>query len=280
MNILILGGNRFVGKALANELINRGDDVTLFNRKGTGVAECNIVKGDRNSIEDLKKINFSEYDQIVDMCLYKPEQFVLLEPLLNPEVPYTCISSCAAFADTNIWPINESHRLGGMKAYGNYGTEKAQVEYLIAKSTINCTILRPTYIDGVGNHSPRIGHYIRAIQDGTTIDVAGNGHNIINLVYVEDVVKSIINTFGLFKSNSYIVGSDEFLTVNSLIEIIAEFLKVEDVHRVYNSQQAILPENHYGIFDNSKIKIEFTQSFNTLKEILPTYMEWVNSQSK
>ena len=36
MTILIIGGNRFVGKLLAESLIKIGDqEVTVFNRKGT-----------------------------------------------------------------------------------------------------------------------------------------------------------------------------------------------------------------------------------------------------
>ena len=102
--ILILGGNRFVGKLLAEKLLNH-HHVTLFNRKGTGPGNCKIIKGDRNNIEDLKKLNFHEYDCIVDMCLYLPSQFKLMEPLLNKKVNYIFISSGAAYKDVDTFPI-------------------------------------------------------------------------------------------------------------------------------------------------------------------------------
>ena len=77
-------------------------------------------------------------------------------------------------------------------------------------------ILRPTYIVGEKNHNPRLGHYIKAIKDNIPIEVAGNGDNIINLVFAEDVINCItsiiyndpyLNTYSPIEYN---VSSDEF----------------------------------------------------------------------
>ena len=48
MKILIIGGNRFVGKLVAQKLL-KDNDVTIINRKGTGPDGCTILKGDRNN---------------------------------------------------------------------------------------------------------------------------------------------------------------------------------------------------------------------------------------
>ena len=125
--VLILGGNRFVGKLLAKSLLSLNIEVTVFNRKGTGLEGCNIIKGDRKNLEDLKQIDFNSFDCIVDMCLYNPKQFKLIEPLLNKNINYVFISSGAAYEDPDIWPIDENNFLLGIEAYGNYGVEKAEV---------------------------------------------------------------------------------------------------------------------------------------------------------
>ena len=62
MTILIIGGNRFVGKLLAEALTKLNHKVTVFNRKGTSPEGCLIIKGDRNNLEDLKQINFAHFD--------------------------------------------------------------------------------------------------------------------------------------------------------------------------------------------------------------------------
>ena len=253
--VLILGGNRFVGKLLAESLIKLEVNTTVFNRKGTGPKGSIIVKGDRNDIEDLKQINFKEFDYIVDMCLYNKGQFELIEPLLNKKTPYIFISSGAAYKDPDIWPINENNELLGMEAYGNYGVEKAEVEKLISKSgLIDYKILRPTYIVGEGNHNPRLGHYIKCLQNKETIHIAGNGENIISLVFARDVVNLILLMMTSDKPwydiEDYNVCNDEFLTVNSLVDIIKNELNIKEYHVKYESSEAILNPNNFGVFLN------------------------------
>ena len=41
MRILIIGGNRFVGKLVTKELYTQGHDITVLNRTGTSPVECN-----------------------------------------------------------------------------------------------------------------------------------------------------------------------------------------------------------------------------------------------
>ena len=55
MKILIIGGNRFSGKQLSNELVLRGNEVDVFNRSGTGISNVNIIQGDRNNKSDLDR---------------------------------------------------------------------------------------------------------------------------------------------------------------------------------------------------------------------------------
>ncbi len=74
MNCLIIGGNRFVGKRLAIKLKSSNNQVTVFNRSGTGHSDVYVIKGDRNIKTHLEQINFNEYDCIIDMCLYNLTQ--------------------------------------------------------------------------------------------------------------------------------------------------------------------------------------------------------------
>ena len=280
MTVLIIGGNRFVGKLLAKSLLSLNIEVTVFNRKGTGPEGCLIIKGDRNILEDLKQIDFNYFDCVVDMCLYNPGQFKLIEPLLNVKIPYIFISSGAAYKDPDIWPIDENNELLGMEAYGNYGVEKAEVEKLISESNLkDYKILRPTYIVGEGNHNPRLGHYIKCLKNEETIHIAGNGENIISLVFADDIVDLIllmITSDKYYATEDYNVCNDEFLTVNSLVNIIANKLNIKEYHIEHNSSEAILPPNNYGVFKNDKVKTSYNIKFKNLKESLPKYIKWYN----
>ena len=281
--VLILGGNRFVGKLLAEALIKLKINTTVFNRRGTGPKESIIIKGDRNNIEDLKQIIFNEFDYIIDMCLYNKDQFKIIEPLLNNKIPYIFISSGAAYKDPDIWPIDENNELLGMEAYGNYGVEKAEVEKLIFNSHLyNYKILRPTYIVGKGNHNPRLGHYIKCLQNKETIHIAGNGENLVSLVFADDIVKLLclmITSKSLHDLEDYNMCNDEFLTVNSLISIIAKELNIKEMTIEHNSSEAILPSNNYGVFLNDKVKTSYNIKFKNLKESLPSYIKWYNKNN-
>ena len=120
MKVLVLGGNRFVGKHLVEELLEQGYDVDMFNRSGTGpdyvmdTCEGNIIQGDRNESADLDKIDFDSYGCIVDMCLFFESQFDLIEDRINKDTNYIFVSSGAA--NTNY-----------SEHYGDYGHDKKQV---------------------------------------------------------------------------------------------------------------------------------------------------------
>jgi hypothetical protein len=93
MEILIIGGNRFMGKKVAQTLF-KDHNITVLNRKGTSPVECNIIQQDRNELKDLK-----EYDVIIDMCLYNLEQTVKTVDILNKQQnlqQYIFISSIAS----------------------------------------------------------------------------------------------------------------------------------------------------------------------------------------
>ena len=79
MKILVIGGNRFVGKKLVEKLLIDSHDVTIFNRGGTGPNGAKIIECDRNSYDQLtERVNFSDFDCIVDMCLYQKTQITFL----------------------------------------------------------------------------------------------------------------------------------------------------------------------------------------------------------
>ena len=102
MKILVIGGNRFVGKKLVERLITESHKVTVLNRSGTGPARAIKVKFDRNNKLDIDSFNFQGFDCIVDMCLFKPEQFYLIKDSIPTHTNYIFVSSGAVdYINTN-----------------------------------------------------------------------------------------------------------------------------------------------------------------------------------
>ena len=67
--VLIIGGNRFVGKALSKVLSDKNYSVDVFNRSGTSAdSNINIIQGDRNKTKDIDKIDFTnKIDKIKEL---------------------------------------------------------------------------------------------------------------------------------------------------------------------------------------------------------------------
>lgn len=267
-NALIIGGNRFVGKALASEIVwaHRYNTVDVFNRSGTGPWGTTIIQGDRNERKDLEKINFKKYDFIVDMCLYNPEQYEKCADLIPKDTNYVFVSSGAA---------NEKYH----SVFGQYGTDKLKIEEMLHDDGKNYKIVRPTYIVGNGNHLKRLGYYLGQLRKGRcAIEVDGDGDYEINLVFVQDVVECLFQ-LAVDKNKTmknYDICGDESISVNNLIQKLLRYYPTEYVP--IQSSTAPFKNTEFTEFDNSAIKQDYDVTFTSLAEGIKDYVNWFKEE--
>ncbi|MGM7700394.1 NAD-dependent epimerase/dehydratase family protein [Pseudalkalibacillus sp. Hm43] len=72
MNILVIGGTKFVGRHIVEAATQRGHEVTLFNR-GTNqdlFPDLEWIQGDRT--KDADRISGRKWDAVIDTCGYHP----------------------------------------------------------------------------------------------------------------------------------------------------------------------------------------------------------------
>jgi len=249
MKIAILGGNRFTGKLLVEKLVD-DHDVTLFNRSQTGNKHAKIFKFDRDS----DKIDFSEFDCIVDMCLYTKKQFTKIKKTIPKDTRYIFMSTGA---------VNYE------QVYGEYAKQKRLIENTLSKSDLKYTIVRPSYIDGVGNHLQRISYLVQAIKRGYDIRIIGEGTNSVNIVWVEDVVKiiiKIINSADNVDGRTYDVCANESIVINDLIEIVKKELNIKE-HKVSKQMTACSFPGEDFEMDNKITSKELRVKFSSVKFI-------------
>ncbi|MER6516313.1 MULTISPECIES: NAD-dependent epimerase/dehydratase family protein [unclassified Streptomyces] len=74
MKLLIIGGTVFLGRALVDEALRRGDEVTLFNRGRSGPAPSGVevVRGDREDEAALRAAADRTWDGVIDTCGFEP----------------------------------------------------------------------------------------------------------------------------------------------------------------------------------------------------------------
>ncbi|HLJ59213.1 MAG TPA: NAD-dependent epimerase/dehydratase family protein [bacterium] len=99
MNILILGGTRFVGRHLAEAALVRGHRVSLFNR-GTSdphpAIDAESLRGDRDG--NLAALRGRSWDAVIDTSGYVPRVVRASADLLAPRVGhYTFISTVSVY---------------------------------------------------------------------------------------------------------------------------------------------------------------------------------------
>jgi nucleoside-diphosphate-sugar epimerase len=213
--VLIVGGNRFVGKLLTKKMCGKYN-VTLLNRRGTSpTVKCDVIKSDRK----LLRLCNDRFDYVIDMCLYNIYQAE--DSINNMRSKYIFISSMAVYKETNIFPLRETSELGYWKLFGEYGKNKADVERYIEEHIERFIILRPSYIIGREDHTKRLDYYYDAVKSGR-IDIDGDGNALLSMVSSEDVADFIIKIIDEddFNRECYNLASDEYISNRGIINII------------------------------------------------------------
>lgn len=160
MNLLVLGGTRFVGRHIAEKALTKGHRVTLFHRTATDVLpECEHILGDRN--ESLTPLAGRTWDGVIDTCAYFPRQVKLAgEALAGAAEHYLLISTISVYADPYPDSPDENSPLATLEDPtvetvdgGTYGGLKVLCEKEAATYWEDrLLVLRPGLI--VGPHDP------------------------------------------------------------------------------------------------------------------------------
>lgn len=164
MDILILGGTMFLGRALVEAAQARGHRVTLFNRGRTNpelYPEVEKLHGDRKT--DLSLLSGRRWDAVIDTSGYQPGDVRASTGLLaNAVEQYIFISSISVFADFREIGMDENAPLAQLPEGTDpdapvtgetYGALKALCEQAAEESMPGrVLVIRPGLI--VGPHDP------------------------------------------------------------------------------------------------------------------------------
>jgi len=175
MRILVIGGSSFVGRAIVQEAIDRGHEVTLFNRGKTdpgAFPTAEHLTGDRNG--DLAALRGREWDATVDVCAYVPAQVrSLLDALGAGAGHYTFISTIsvydyqkagAGFGEDG--PLLEPAWDEQMtpEKYGNLKVACEQLAHEIAGDRL--LVVRPGFVLGPHDPTHRFTYWVERVAEG------------------------------------------------------------------------------------------------------------------
>lgn len=229
MQILILGGTVFLGRALVEAALEREHEVTLFNR---GRTNPNIYPGVEklygNRDSDLAELEGRHWDAVVDTSGYVPRIVRKSARLFARQSDhYIFISSLSAYADISKAGIEEDAPLAKLDndsiedvSGDTYGVLKAACEReVIEAMTDRALIVRPGLIVGPNDQSDRFTYWPHRIGRGGEILAPGRPDREVQFIDVRDLgewlVRMVENqVHGIFNT----VGPAAPLTMKQLLD--------------------------------------------------------------
>ena len=179
MNILILGGTKFVGRHLTQAALDAGHQVTLFNRGKSNpnlFPEVEKLVGDRDG--GLAALEGRRWDAVIDVNGYLPRLVKDSAQLLVERVGYYLfVSTMSVYAE---WahPLDEDSALEELEdptveeiTNESYGGLKVLCEREVQAAFGERTcIVRPAFVIGPHDHTDRFPYWVwRAGQGGEMI---------------------------------------------------------------------------------------------------------------
>jgi len=189
MNILVMGGTRFVGKPLVEQLLASGHHLTLFTR-GNKPAPAGVehLIGDRSTPEGLQQLAGRSFDVIVDSSgRTLDDSRGVIERTGAPSHRFVYVSSAGVYADSELWPLDEDSPTDPASRHAG----KADTEAWLRSQGIPFTSFRPTYIVGPGNYNPVESWFFDRIVHGRPVPLPGDGSTITQLGHVNDLASAM-----------------------------------------------------------------------------------------
>ncbi len=217
--ILILGGTGFVGPHQVRRAVERGHQVTIFNRgrsaPGLFGKDVEELAGDRAS--NLDALKGRTWDAVIDESASlssAPEWVKASASLLrDATAQYLFISTRSVYADLSRVPMTKDAPVltlenspipegrplpyGHAKAYA----EKAAHELMPGR----VTVVRPGLIIGPGDDTDRFTYWPVRVARGGEMLVPGDGSDHVQIIDVRDLVNFCITlvenrTYGVFNA--------------------------------------------------------------------------------
>ncbi|MGN0393773.1 MAG: NAD-dependent epimerase/dehydratase family protein [Coprococcus sp.] len=290
MNILVIGGSYFYGKAFVKMAAGE-HDVTVFNRGNVSIENDNVkeIKGDRHDGQALAGLDGS-FDVIVDFCGYNkgdieflisnmknlPEQYIFISTV---DVYKRGISGCKK--ENTEYEDRLEAVTSEVEKIASYITGKIELEkeliQLAKEKAFNYTILRPAILYGEGNYAPRENLIIRYMKEAHILPMVVGAEGNFQMVYVEDAANAVRICLKNERcyNQCYNLCGDEILTYDSFYEALKKAVDAEYKEIHMNVKSAIeqgaptpfpLTKEETELYSNEKSKCELGIKYTSIAD--------------
>jgi len=306
MKILIIGGTRFLGRALVNTAKMRGHNLTLFNRGQSNPGlfpKLEQLTGDRK--ENLSALIGRKWDAVIDTCGYEP--WVVrrsAERLANSVERYVSISSISVYADLSRPGVDENGAVEQLPegadetfAMEKYGALKALCEQA-AEQTMPGRVLniRPGLIVGEYDPTDRFAYWPWRVSLGGDVLAPGRPEHRTQFIDVRDLADWTVRMIEQKQTGIYnATGPREPITMGELLEAsqkvsgssarilwVSESLLLENNVQPWSDLPLYLAESDPSTAGADQVSIQKALNagltFRTLEDTLQSTLEWAKSR--
>lgn len=222
MQVLVVGGTGFVGRAVCRALDERGHDVAAFARNPADADLPGSVERVAGDVRDASALDAAVEGRDAVYNL------VALSPLFKPKGGYERHFDVHLGGTKRVVDACEKagvERLVQMSALGAdpdgdtaYIASKGQAEAVVNASEVPWTIFRPSVIFGDG------GEFVSFVKRLTTPYVTalpGGGRTRFQPIWIEDVARVLADTLDArHEGEVYAIGGPEVLTLADVTRIV------------------------------------------------------------
>lgn len=304
--VLLIGGTRNLGPALAAEFLRGGHALTILNRGVTAddlPPEVRRLRADRSDAAALRRaLGAESFNLAVDTTLYNGPDARAIASILDGRVGrYVFLSSGQVYLVRGDLPrpfVEEQYEGPVMPAppagthdfeEWRYGAEKRDAEDALFEAHrergFPVTVLRLPMVNSERDHYDRIRGYMARLRDGGPILIPDGPHLALRHVYGGDVVATIARLLetdaGL--GRAYNIAQDETLTIEEFLGLLAGLvvgeLRLLRVPRPRLESLGLLPdcspfsERWMSELDNRRAKRDLDLSVTALPIYLKRLVE-------
>ncbi len=234
MKVLVTGATSMLGRATADRLIGRGDEVTVMQRRPSGIDTTEIL-GDIATVDVVARAVDGQ-----DAVIHVAAKVAVTGPwsefqrvnIAGTETLLTAArhAGVGRFVHVSTPSVaHAGHALVGARAddadplttRGHYATSKAEAEALVlAASTSECSVvaIRPHLVWGPGDEQ-LVGRIVDRARSGR-LALVGSGSALVDTTYVDnaaDALVAAVDSAPSLGGRAFVVSNGEPRTVHELV---------------------------------------------------------------
>jgi uncharacterized protein YbjT (DUF2867 family) len=214
MKIAITGGTGFIGKHLAQELVERGHQVVIISRglysRGKGISADDNISLIKANVTDVSELTsaFAGCAAVVH-CAGTSEDASQTFRQVHVDGARSAVTAAHQAGVSKFVLVSYLHARPNI--HSEYHTTKWEGEEIVRQSGLNYTILKAGLVYGPGDHLiNNVGNLLRKLPVFATVGIR---EKTVRLVAVEDLVAVILAALTddrLTRRTVAVIGPEEF----------------------------------------------------------------------